>query len=340
MHGMITIKKMAELLGTSTTTVSNVIHGKEGEVSPVMVEKVKKLIEEYDYVPNRNARNLASNRSGIIGLAMKASENKYDNFVKDPFAGELIGAVERFVRAKGYFTMLYVSSDIGEIISSVSSWNVDGLILLGMQKEDGELLNKKMKKPMVFVDAYFEDVPFEYVNVGIDDRKGGREITEYLIQSGHQKIAFLADNCMGVDYQRFMGYRDALTRAGLPWSEDNFIRLKPSGADMSLILSQAYERAGDFTAFICASDYYAAFILNDLKDRGMKIPQELSIVGFDDNVCSRLVRPALTTVHQDVTEKSRVTVEKLFHIINEEDYGANLEQLPVFIVERSSVRKM
>ena len=183
---MITIKKMAELLGTSTTTVSNVIHGKEGEVSPVMVEKVKKLIEEYDYVPNRNARNLASNRSGIIGLAMKASENKYDNFVKDPFAGELIGAVERFVRAKGYFTMLYVSSDIGEIISSVSSWNVDGLILLGMQKEDGELLNQKMKKPMVFVDAYFEDVPFEYVNVGIDDRKGGREITEYLIQSGHQ----------------------------------------------------------------------------------------------------------------------------------------------------------
>ena len=65
---MITIKKMAELLGTSTTTVSNVIHGKAGEVSPVMVEKVKKLIEEYDYVPNRNARNLARNRSGIIGL--------------------------------------------------------------------------------------------------------------------------------------------------------------------------------------------------------------------------------------------------------------------------------
>ena len=101
--------------------------------------------------------------------------------------------------------MLYVSSDIGEIISSVSSWNVDGLILLGMQKEDGELLNQKMKKPMVFVDAYFEDASFEYVNVGIDDRKGGREITEYLIQSGHQKIAFLADNCMGVDLSTVYG---------------------------------------------------------------------------------------------------------------------------------------
>lgn len=337
---MITIKEMAELLGTSTTTVSNVIHGKSGEVSPVMVEKVKKLIEEYDYVPNRNARNLARNQSGIIGLALKASEDKYDNFVKDPFAGELIGSVERFVRAKGFSTMLYVSSEIGEIITSVSSWNVDGLILLGMQKEDGELLNQKVKKPMVFVDAYFKDASFEYVNVGIDDRKGGREIAKYLLQSGHKKIAFLADNCMGVDYQRFMGYQDALKNAGLPCREENFIRLKPRGADLSLLLSQAYERVRDFTAVICASDYYAAYILNDLKDRGMKIPQELSIVGFDDNICSRLVRPALTTVHQDVTEKSRITVKKLFDMINGEDYGGNFEQLPVFIVERSSVRKM
>jgi LacI family transcriptional regulator len=337
---MITIKKMAELLGTSTTTVSNVINGKSGEVSPVMVEKVKKLIDEYDYVLNMNARNLARNQSGIIGLAMKASEDKYDNFVKDPFAGELIGAVERFVRAKGYFTMLYVSSDIEEIITSVSSWNVDGLILLGMQKEDGELLNQKVTKPMVFVDAYFKDASFDYVNVGIDDRKGGREITKYLMQSGHTKIAFLADNCVGVDYQRYMGYRDALKNAGLPWREENFIRLKPSGADLSPLLSQAYERVRDFTALICASDYYAANILNDLKDRGMKIPQELSIVGFDDNVCSRLVRPALTTVHQDVTEKSRITVEKLFYMINGKAYGTSFEQLPIFIVERSSVRKM
>ena len=99
---MITIKEMARMLGTSTTTVSNVIHGKTGEVSPAMVKKVKKLLQEYDYVPNLNARNLARNKSGIIGLAMKGLHEKYENLIKDPFAGELTGGIERSVRFRGY----------------------------------------------------------------------------------------------------------------------------------------------------------------------------------------------------------------------------------------------
>ena len=337
---MITIKKMAEMLGTSTTTVSNVIHGKTGEVSPAMVEKVKRLIEEYDYVPNINARNLARNKSGIIGLAMKTNRDKYDNIMKDPFAGELTGAVESYVREKGYFTMLYVSDDIAEIINSVSSWNVDGLILLGIQKADAFLLKQKVKRPMVFIDCYFDDSIFEYVNVGVEDQRGGYEITDYLIQKGHQKIAFLADNCVGVDYQRFKGYKAAITEAGIPYHEEDFIMLEPNGPDMSLLLSDVYRRAGDFTAFVCASDYYASHIMNYLQDHGMRVPEDLSVVGFDDNVYSRIVRPALTTVHQDVTRKGGLAVEKLFHMIRKEDYGDKFEQLPVFLVERDSVKEI
>jgi len=339
-NGMITIKKMAEMLGTSTTTVSNVIHGKTGEVSPAMVEKVKRLIEEYDYVPNINARNLARNKSGIIGLAMKTIREKYDNFMTDPFAGELTGAVESFVRAKGYFTMLYISSDITEIINSVASWNADGLILMGMQTEDAILLKQKVKKPMVFVDSYFGDSFFEYVNVGIEDQKGSYEITDYLIQKGHRKIAFLADNCLGVDYHRFKGYRAAMAEAGIPYEEENFIMLEPGSPDMPSLLSNVYRRAGDFTAFVCASDFYAANIINYLQDHGIRVPEDLSVVGFDDNIYSNMVRPALTTVHQDVTQKSGIAVEKLFHMIRKEDYGDKFEQLPVYLVERNSVKEI
>lgn len=337
---MITIKKMAEILGTSTTTISNVIHGKTGEVSPAMVETVKRLLEEYNYVPNINARNLAKNKSGIIGLAMKTNRDKYDNFMKDPFAGELTGAVEGCVRDKGYFTMLYISDDITEIINSVASWNVDGLILLGMQKADAILLKKKVKRPMVFVDCYFDDSIFEYVNVGIEDQRGSYEITNYLIRKGHQRIAFLADNCLGGDYQRFKGYKEAITEAGISYQEEDFIMLEPNGSDLSMLLSEVYHRAGDFTAFVCASDYYAANIMNYLQDQGMKIPEELSVAGFDDNIYSRMVRPALTTVHQDVTRKGEIAVEKLFQMIGNEDYGNNYEQLPVYLVERDSVREI
>jgi LacI family transcriptional regulator len=336
---MITIKEMAEILNTSTTTVSNVIHGKSGEVSEAMVEKVKKLIEEYDYVPNINARNLAKNKSGIIGLVMKAHHGKYENYVKDAFAGEFTGAVESCVRAKGYAIMLYISNDIMEIIQSVSSWNADGLIVLGIKKEDGSLLREKVKKPMVFVDCYFDDSPSDQVIVGIEDRKGSYEITKYLIQNGHRKIAYLADNLHGVVYERFWGYRNALEEAGITYDERDFIMLKTNGPDLAPVLSEVFKRAGDFTALVCATDYYAAQILNDFMDRGVSIPQDLSIVGFDDNIYSRLVRPSITTVHQDVSSKSRLAVEKLVQMVQGEDFGESLVQLPVYIVERESVRK-
>lgn len=337
---MITIKEMAEILNTSTTTVSNVIHGKSGEVSEAMVEKVKKLIEEYNYVPNINARNLAKNKSGIIGLVMKAHHGKYENYVKDAFAGEFTGAVESCVRAKGYAIMLYISDDIMEIIQSVSSWNTDGLIVLGIKKEDGIQLREKIQKPMVFVDCYFDDMPSDQVIVGIEDRKGSYEITKYLIQNGHRKLAYLADNQHGVAYQRFLGYQDALAEAGISYEERNFIMLRTNGPDLTPVLSGVYQRAGDFTAFVCDTDYYAAHIMNDLMDRGFKIPQDLSIVGFDDNIYSRLVRPSITTVHQDVLGKSQLAVEKLVQMIHGEDCGARVVQLPVSIVERDSVKKL
>lgn len=336
---MITIKKMAELLGTSTTTVSNVIHGKTGEVSPAMVEKVQQLLLEYDYVPNINARNLARNKSGIIGLAMKACRDKYENFIKDPFAGELTGAVESCVRAGGYFTMLYISDDITEIISSVASWNVDGLILHGMQAEDGAKITEKIKKPMVFIDCYLEETVPDYVNVGSQDRKGCYDITRYLIGHGHERIAFLADNRFGVDFERLKGFQDALREAGILYTEEHFIMLQPNGDDLSKTLDDVYKKVGDFTAFVCASDYYAAHILNDLKDRGVNIPEDISIVGFDDNVYSQIVRPALTTVHQDVTEKGSLAVDKLFQMIQQEEIGERIIRLPVEIVERASVKK-
>ncbi|WP_367565330.1 LacI family DNA-binding transcriptional regulator [Lacrimispora sp.] len=331
---------MAEILETSTTTVSNVIHGKTGEVSPAMVEKVTRLLEEYNYIPNINARNLASNKSGIIGLAMKADMVKDGNFMKDPFAGELTGVVERVIRENGYFTMLYISNDIKEIINSVASWNADGLILQGMKMEDAILLKKRVKKPMIFVDSYFSDSLFEYANVGVEDWKGGYEITDYLIKKGHRKIAFLADNSVGVDYQRLQGYKAAMSEAGIPYKEENFIRLEPCGPDMSPLLSNVYSRAGEFTAFVCASDFYAANIMNYLQDHGVRIPEDLSVVGFDDNSYSTMVRPALTTVHQDVTRKGRLAVEKLFLMIQGEDCGAMSTQLPVYLVERDSVKEI
>nr|MCR5153577.1 LacI family transcriptional regulator [Lachnospiraceae bacterium] len=146
---MITIKEIAKELNMSTTTVSNVIHGKAGEVS----EEKRKIIQDYldkvEYIPNINARNLAQNESKIIGVALKARADKYDNLLTDPFVSELIGAIEKTIKDAGYFMMLYISRDIEKIMRMVSTWNVDGLILFGMIGDDGVRVSEKYKKPIV-----------------------------------------------------------------------------------------------------------------------------------------------------------------------------------------------
>ena len=109
MQQMITIKELADILGMSTTTVSNVIHGKTREVSQGTIERVEQALQQYDYVPNISARNLAQNKSKIIGLAMKARQDKYTNFIKDPFVSELVGGIEKTVRRLGYFMMTQTS---------------------------------------------------------------------------------------------------------------------------------------------------------------------------------------------------------------------------------------
>lgn len=337
---MITIKAMAQMLGISTTTVSNVIHGKTGEVSPATIQRVQQLITEYEYVPNLNASNLAQNKSKIIGLAMKSGRDKYENFIKDPFAGELTGGVESAVRSHGYFTMLYISDKIEEIINSVASWNVDGLVLMGMQTEDCILLKKRIKKPMVFIDSFFDERVQDYVNVGLEDRKGSFEITNYLIESGHRKIAFFADNCIGTDYMRFQGYQDAILKAGIAYQDEDFVLIQPEEGKMTSTLTAALRLSEVYTAFVCCSDYYAVRIMNHLRDHGKKIPDDISIVGFDDNAYSQLVRPALTTVHQDVTQKSAVAVEKLFEMLNGKDLKENRVELPVHVVVRNSVKNL
>ena len=143
---MITIKEMAEMLGISTTTVSNVINGKTSEVSQKTAEKVQKLLDEYDYVPNMNAKNLAQNHSRLIGIVLKRRKDKYENIFTDPFHGELLGALESAIREQGYYMMIYISEDIEEIVRNIVGWNTEGLILIGMLHDDYLKIRSKYKK--------------------------------------------------------------------------------------------------------------------------------------------------------------------------------------------------
>jgi LacI family transcriptional regulator len=336
---MITIKEMANMLGLSTATVSNVIHGKTSEVSQETIEKVNKLLKEYEYVPNINARNLASNKSGLVVVGIISKEND-SNYLKDAFVSELVGAIERELKKTGYFMMMYFAETAQEMIRTVTSWNVDGMILVGIRKEDCELFQKRYKKPKVYVDSYLNEMNFQGVNIGLDDRRGGYLMGRYLIGEGHRRMLFLADNFYGVDYERYCGFASAMTEAGITVSQNNFMRLGAGEEELKRSLEEVYDVREQYTVFFAASDYYALRIVNELWDRGVKVPEDISVVGFDDNNYSRMARPGITTVHQDPTQKGMLAVSYLMKQMKGKKMAGDEIVLPVELVIRGTVKKI
>ena len=337
---MITIKEIARELGLSTTTVSNVIHGKTGEVSPETIDRVKKFLDKVEYVPNISARNLAQNHSRIIGIVLKSPESRYINLLTDPFVSELIAGIETGVREKGYFMMIYMSDDINEILGQVSTWNVDGLLLYCMMDDDGKRVLEKYHKPVVFIDTYPGKELKRYVNIGLDDEKGSHDITEYLIRNGHRKIAFLSDNDINVDHQRFLGYKRAFTESGIEYRDENFLLLNSRKEELEKSWRELAHRARSFSAVVCSSDLFAVQLIDALNDAGIRVPEDVSVVGFDDNLYGRLHRPALTTVHQDVEERGKLAAEVLIDMISGKEPENSRVVMEPSLVLRDTVKKL
>ena len=336
---MVTIKEMAQELGVSTTTVSNVIHGKTKEVSPANVERIQKILKKYDYTPNINARNLASRRSRIIGLVVKRGFMKNQNRFTDQFIGGILGAVEERVREKGYYLMVYSVNDVHQVQQLTMSWNMDGLITSGFVEGDIRYLRERYKHPIAIIDDYDTNGLENCANIRIDDRKAEYELTKYVIGCGHRKIVFLADNLVNLDRQRFLGYCAAMEEAGIPEEEQRFIKIRNSDKGVMVNEQEIYEASFLYTAFVCYSDYYASRIMNMLRDKGRKIPEDVSIAGFDDVITARLVRPALTTVRQNIEKKGYAAVDALIQLI-EEGKKEELIIQDTELVIRDSVKKL
>lgn len=307
---MITIKEIAKLLGISTTTVSNVIHGKTTEVSPEMIKKVEAIIKEYDYIPNMNARNLATQSTKIIGVGIVGyREDK--NYLKDVYISELIGAIELEIKKYGYMMMIYSDNSAEQLVKTVFSWNVDGLILFGLTEKDRDIIDMKYNKPKVYIDTY----PIknkDLLIVSNDDELGGYMMGKYLISRGHKKIAFIADNMHYVNMSRYKGLKRALDEYSikLDLSDVFSIDLQDDMID-SRYFNLLDEALSMYTALFCASDFLAIFIMNYYRDKGISVPENISITGFDGNIYSALSRPRISTIKQSPDKKGKEAVKYL-----------------------------
>ena len=333
------LKTIAQKAGVSTATVSNVINGNHHKVSRETIERVQKIIEETNYKPNATARSLVSKKSNIIGVVLpNIAEDQ--SFSVNPHYAQLLSLLEQYIRNQGYYMMMRCVQKSKEIIPLFSSWNVDGIIFLGTFWGEVEEIKQRLNVPMVFIDTYAEDLGI--ANVGVDDYKGGWLSAKYLLSKGHRKIAFVTPNISKLDVMqhRYEGFRDACAEAGVEIGNKNTYLANTwydSGVEAGKRIAAA-ETA--YTAVAVVSDIAAFGVMEGLRMGGKRIPEDVSVIGFDNLLECQYSHPRLTTISQNIEQKASKAGEWLFRMIRKEPMPEAWEKNDVEVVERASVRDL
>lgn len=339
---MVRIKDVAEAVGVSTATVSNVINGKEQRVSKEVREKIQTALDEMGYVRNRSAMMLAQTNSNMIGVVIPCKTGVKIT-LEDPYYSALLGNLEYEIRAHHCFMYLIAQQSEEEIIRQAIAWNLEGLIVCNMVQEELAGLCEKYRRGVVSIDSYLNRSA-RFINIATDDFGGAYEMGKYLIRRGHTRIAMLADNDATVDHHRWMGLQQAMKEAGLAITEKDHFLFSSSESVRELQFAQFLPEWKNYTALFVASDYYALEVSSFLQSRGIRVPEDISITGFDDLIYASIARPKLTTMSQNIGKKAKMAVEALLSLCEKKGEQKDTEnlweekwQLPVKLVERESV---
>lgn len=335
---MPTIKDIAREANVSVTTVSNVIHGKSSHVAAETVERITKIIEFHNYTPNMSARSLVNRTSKIIGVINHLIPHQLGNFMSDPFHSAVIGGIERELRSRGYYMMIRTVENVSELLFLFRNWNLDGVIITGVFEDDFYTKLVKSGVPVVLLDSYIQNN--SVFNVGLEDFQGGYIATKYLIDKGHTQIVFASPPIykMGVVNERYRGYRAALKDSGIKFAAKNVYQ-QEINIDDGIRLGYELSTRLDISAIFATADILAAGIMSGLSEKGIKIPDNISIIGFDDLFMSRITSPQMTTIHQDADRKGEIAARMIIDYLENIKIERNII-LPVSITERNSVTEI
>ncbi|HTK11436.1 MAG TPA: LacI family DNA-binding transcriptional regulator [Ktedonobacteraceae bacterium] len=327
----VTIFDVANEASVSYSTVSRVINNKE-HVSQEKRERVLKTMAELGYVANIQARTLAGGRSNIVGLLVHGLNTSY--------IGEIIKGIDTELGSAHYDLMLYTTHrrklKESEYVTRLTRNLVDGLLLVLPRNEEVYLAALRQRQfPHVLVDyqGMNQDVP----TVVATNRRGAYEATSYLIAIGHRRIGFITGNMeQGCAQERLAGYKAALEDHGLPVlpqliQEGNF--LQPRGYSCAKALLSLAEPP---TAIFASNDISAFGVMEAVRDHGLQIPRDISIIGFDDIPQTAHVHPPLTTVCQPLEEMGSIAARMLVKYIMEPDSPIERREVPTTLVIRQS----
>lgn len=339
------MEDIAKLAGVSKSAVSLAFNDKPG-ISPDTREKILQIAKEHGYVPKPRASAAEPpNTKTMTFLVITNSGIVLEQYYQQPFFRELIQYIEERCRTEGY-SMLFSSVDMGvferDIRVVADSGRTDGIILLGtnLLPEHISFVAEQMPK-LVVLDTCFDTLPVHFVE--INNFMGAYQAGKLLCDSGHRSIGYLASNVRIHNFEeRRRGFMAALQEYGASVSGEHMFSVAPtilsSQESLRGQLEQFLGAGGTMpTAFFCECDYIAISAMKTLAELGFRIPEDISIVGFDNISESVIVSPELTTVHVEKERMAHWAVDLLIKTIEEDDDGVKSKiKVDTRMIERLS----
>lgn len=334
-----TIQMVAKKAGVSTSTVSRVLNNHPA-VLPETRSKVLSVMKELDYVPNQLARGLSSNGfNNILIIFTRSSTHACNN----PYFGNIISSIGMIAEQNNYELILHSSEDedneIEKSLSMINSKLIKGIVLLSSRSNSRFLdILSGTGIPIVVIGRYDASiVSHRILSVDTDNYNDSRRIGEHLIQKGHTHIGCIhAPLLHYVALDRVRGLKDSLSSHGIPVEEDCFV----NGGDT---MDSAYMAAlnlicsnRNITAIFATDDIKALGIYKAAKNMELRIPEDISVIGYNDFDFAALLTPALTTVHVPIHELGMVSASKLFSMIKHNTTEKS-QMLPTQLLPRDSV---
>ncbi len=324
------IKDIARLAKVSHSTVSRALHN-HPLVNEETAERIRKIAQQHGYRPSAAARSLVTQRSYTIGVVVTS--------ISDPFVAGVVSGIEDIASRHGFSVFLANSNADPEqeirVVQSFDERRVDGIVVTSSRV--GALYVPVLSRRRVPIVLLNNQHPSEFAySVVIDSTQGSRDATNHLIDLGHRRIAYLGDQFgHQSDTERLCGYREALNQAGLRCSRELIVHGdgKAEGAIPAMSRLLALPRRP--TAVVCYNDMSALGAMHQIRAAGLRVPDDLSITGFDDLHISQYLNPPLTTIRQPMPEMGRMAMEKLIALLSGNTSQQNI-LVPGSLVVRGS----
>lgn len=340
-----TVYDVAERAQVSIATVSRVYRNPD-TVRAQTRERVLAVARELGYVPSGNARGLASRMTGVLGLCFPdyadPEVDDPDNEADDPdlmlYADEITRGMERAARRHGYALLIAASLEGGpESLVAKVAGRVDGFAVLArtVPTEDLEVISRRL--PIVMIAGPREIDHLDHLQVA--NEQGEYELTRHLLADhGLTRLAFVSGGSDSPDAaDRFHGFQRALGEAGLPVPAEPAVRGNFTQADGRAAAQRLLDAGGEVPeGLVCANDQMAIGALQTLERRGIRVPQDVAVVGFDGIPLGRVVRPSLTTVSQPMRRLGQTAVDLLVERLRDPDREPRSVLLPVTLTRRAS----